>query len=120
MDTKKGARERWEEAYSKNPSVTPSSPPCPASPSNPSTPPMTWKALRREAGLSRRVPLTRGATSNIPRTAVDSQAVRGLRDAEETNRRFRYLIDHGQNGLSVAFDMPTLMGLDSDSLVVSG
>jgi methylmalonyl-CoA mutase N-terminal domain/subunit len=39
----------------------------------------------------------------------------GFGDAEETNRRFRYLIDHGQNGLSVAFDMPTLMGLDSDS-----
>ncbi len=39
----------------------------------------------------------------------------GFGDAEETNKRFRYLIEHGQNGLSVAFDMPTLMGLDSDS-----
>jgi methylmalonyl-CoA mutase N-terminal domain/subunit len=39
----------------------------------------------------------------------------GYGDADETNRRFRYLIEHGQNGLSVAFDMPTLMGLDSDS-----
>ncbi|HUG87490.1 MAG TPA: methylmalonyl-CoA mutase family protein, partial [Actinomycetota bacterium] len=34
--------------------------------------------------------------------------------AEETNRRFRYLLDHGQTGLSVAFDLPTQMGLDSD------
>ena len=32
----------------------------------------------------------------------------------ETNARYRFLIDHGQTGLSVAFDMPTLLGLDSD------
>jgi methylmalonyl-CoA mutase N-terminal domain/subunit len=39
----------------------------------------------------------------------------GYGSAAETNERFKYLIEHGQNGLSVAFDMPTLMGLDSDS-----
>jgi methylmalonyl-CoA mutase N-terminal domain/subunit len=38
----------------------------------------------------------------------------GFGTVEETNRRFRYLLDHGQTGLSCAFDMPTLMGLDSD------
>jgi len=38
----------------------------------------------------------------------------GYGTAEETNARFRYLLDHGQTGLSTAFDMPTLMGLDSD------
>ena len=38
----------------------------------------------------------------------------GFATVEETNERFRYLIDHGQTGLSVAFDMPTLMGYDSD------
>src|SRR5438034_7904470 len=38
----------------------------------------------------------------------------GLGAAEETNRRFRYLLEHGQTGLSVAFDLPTQMGLDSD------
>ena len=38
----------------------------------------------------------------------------GFGTAEETNRRFRYLLDHGQTGLSTAFDMPTLMGYDSD------
>src|SRR4029450_9177085 len=38
----------------------------------------------------------------------------GYGTAEETNERFRYLLDHGQTGLSTAFDMPTLMGLDSD------
>jgi methylmalonyl-CoA mutase N-terminal domain/subunit len=38
----------------------------------------------------------------------------GFGTAEETNERFHYLLDHGQTGLSTAFDMPTLMGLDSD------
>src|SRR5687768_7551958 len=39
----------------------------------------------------------------------------GFGTAEETNERFRYLLDHGQTGLSTAFDMPSLMGHDSDS-----
>jgi hypothetical protein len=38
----------------------------------------------------------------------------GFGTVEETNARFRYLLDHGQTGLSTAFDMPSLMGLDSD------
>jgi methylmalonyl-CoA mutase N-terminal domain/subunit len=37
----------------------------------------------------------------------------GMATAEETNARFRYLLEHGQTGLSVAFDLPTQMGLDS-------
>ena len=39
----------------------------------------------------------------------------GFGTAEETNERFHYLLDHGQTGLSTAFDMPSLMGHDSDS-----
>src|SRR5205823_1540054 len=38
----------------------------------------------------------------------------GMATAAETNRRFRYLLEHGQTGLSVAFDLPTQMGYDSD------
>jgi len=38
----------------------------------------------------------------------------GMGTARETNARFRYLLDHGQTGLSIAFDLPTQMGLDSD------
>ena len=38
----------------------------------------------------------------------------GFGTVEETNERFRYLLDHGQTGLSTAFDLPTLMGFDSD------
>ena len=39
----------------------------------------------------------------------------GFGTAAETNERFRYLLEHGQTGLSCAFDMPALMGVDSDS-----
>src|SRR5574338_339856 len=38
----------------------------------------------------------------------------GFGTAEETNERFHYLLEHGQTGLSTAFDMPTLMGYDAD------
>jgi methylmalonyl-CoA mutase N-terminal domain/subunit len=44
----------------------------------------------------------------------------GFGTAEETNERFHYLIDEGQTGLSTAFDMPTLMGLDSDDEMADG
>ncbi len=44
----------------------------------------------------------------------------GFGSAEETNRRFRYLLDRGQTGLSVAFDLPTQMGYDSDDPAVAG
>jgi len=44
----------------------------------------------------------------------------GFGTAEETNERFHYLIDEGQTGLSTAFDMPTLMGIDSDHQVSNG
>jgi methylmalonyl-CoA mutase N-terminal domain/subunit len=44
----------------------------------------------------------------------------GFATAEETNRRFRYLLDHGQTGLSVAFDLPTQMGYDSDAPEAAG
>jgi methylmalonyl-CoA mutase N-terminal domain/subunit len=44
----------------------------------------------------------------------------GFGTARETNRRYRYLLDHGQTGLSVAFDLPTQMGFDSDHPMASG
>jgi methylmalonyl-CoA mutase, N-terminal domain len=39
----------------------------------------------------------------------------GFGTAEETNQRFKYLLDKGQTGLSIAFDLPTLMGYDTDA-----
>jgi len=44
----------------------------------------------------------------------------GFGTARQTNQRFRYLLEHGQNGLSVAFDLPTLMGRDSDDGMARG
>lgn len=44
----------------------------------------------------------------------------GFGTARETNRRYRYLLDHGQTGLSVAFDLPTQMGYDSDHAMAAG
>jgi methylmalonyl-CoA mutase N-terminal domain/subunit len=44
----------------------------------------------------------------------------GMGSAEDTNRRFHYLLEHGETGLSTAFDMPTLMGYDSDSPMARG
>lgn len=44
----------------------------------------------------------------------------GFASAEETNARYRYLLEHGQSGLSVAFDLPTLMGYDSDHEMSAG
>ena len=44
----------------------------------------------------------------------------GMATAAETNARFRYLLDQGQTGLSVAFDLPTQMGLDSDHPLAEG
>ena len=117
MDTKKGARERWEEAYSKNPErdaefSTMSGIPVKAL----YTPEDVEGSYDEKLGYPGEYPYTRGVYPNMYRGRLWTvRQFAGFGDAEETNRRFRYLIDHGQNGLSVAFDMPTLMGLDSDS-----
>jgi len=44
----------------------------------------------------------------------------GLGTSEDTNQRFHYLINHGETGLSTAFDFPTLMGYDTDSPLARG
>lgn len=60
-------------------------------------------------------PFTRGIHETMYRGRFwTMRQFAGFGSARETNQRFRYLLDHGQTGLSVAFDMPTLMGLDSD------
>ena len=60
-------------------------------------------------------PYTRGIHSTMYRGKLWTiRQFSGFGTAEETNRRFKYLLDNGQDGLSVAFHMPTLMGIDSD------
>jgi len=61
-------------------------------------------------------PFTRGVYPSMYRGRLwTMRQFAGYGTAEETNARFRYLLDHGQGGLSTAFDMPSLMGHDSDS-----
>src|SRR3954469_3313207 len=60
-------------------------------------------------------PFTRGVYTTMYRGRLwTMRQFAGFGTAEETNERFRYLLAHGQTGLSTAFDMPTLMGYDSD------
>ena len=66
-------------------------------------------------------PFTRGIHADGYRgRAWTMRQYAGFGSAEETNRRFRYLLDQGQTGLSVAFDLPTQMGYDSDDPAVLG
>jgi methylmalonyl-CoA mutase N-terminal domain/subunit len=66
-------------------------------------------------GLPGEFPYTRGVYSSMYRGRLwTMRQFAGFGTAAETNRRFRYLLDHGQTGLSTAFDMPSLMGHDSD------
>ena len=68
-----------------------------------------------DLGLPGEPPFTRGVYPSMYRGRLwTMRQYAGMGTAEETNRRFRYLLDHGQTGLSVAFDLPTQMGFDSD------
>jgi methylmalonyl-CoA mutase, N-terminal domain len=69
----------------------------------------------RDLGFPGEHPYTRGVYPSMYRGRLwTMRQFAGFGTAEETNERFRYLLDHGQTGLSTAFDMPTLMGLDSN------
>ncbi len=73
--------------------------------------PANW----HDIGLPGRYPYTRGPYPTMYRGRLwTMRQIAGFGQAEETNKRFQYLIAQGQTGLSVDFDMPTLMGLDSD------
>src|SRR4051794_16330427 len=68
-----------------------------------------------ELGFPGLYPFTRGVYPSMYRGRLwTMRQFAGFGTAEETNERFRYLLEHGQTGLSTAFDMPTLMGYDSD------
>src|SRR6059036_3146700 len=68
-----------------------------------------------DIGLPGRFPFTRGPYPTMYRGRLwTMRQIAGFGTGEDTNKRFRYLIEQGQTGLSVDFDMPTLMGYDSD------
>jgi methylmalonyl-CoA mutase N-terminal domain/subunit len=117
LDTRKTARDRWEEAYSKNPERDAEFSTMSGVPIKPLyTPEDVEGDYEEKIGYPGEYPYTRGVYPNMYRGRLWTiRQFAGYGTAAETNERFRYLIEHGQNGLSVAFDMPTLMGLDSDS-----
>jgi methylmalonyl-CoA mutase cobalamin-binding domain/chain len=74
-----------------------------------------------DIGLPGQYPYTRGAYPTMYRGRLwTMRQIAGFGTAEDTNRRFKYLISQGQTGLSIDFDMPTLMGYDSDHSMSEG
>ncbi|HEY4312496.1 MAG TPA: methylmalonyl-CoA mutase family protein [Pirellulales bacterium] len=73
------------------------------------------EAYERDIGYPGQYPFTRGIHANLYRGRLwTMRQFAGFGTPEETNARFRFLLEKGQTGLSTAFDLPTLMGLDSD------
>ena len=80
--------------------------------------PLDLKGLdyMRHLGFPGEYPYTRGVHPTMHRGRLWTMRMfAGFGSAEETNARYKYLLDHGETGLSVAFDMPTLMGYDTDA-----
>jgi len=77
--------------------------------------------LKRDLAFPGEYPFTRGVQPTMYRGRLwTMRQYAGFGTAEETNRRFQYLLQQGQTGLSVAFDLPTQMGYDSDHPMVAG
>ena len=108
-------------ASRRRPSATRRSPRSPASESGRCTREDDLPDARAAIGLPGEYPFTRGVYPSMYRGRLwTMRQFAGFGTAEETNERFRYLLDHGQTGLSTAFDMPSLMGHDSDHPRVAG
>jgi len=74
-----------------------------------------------EVGFPGEYPFTRGVQATMYRGRLwTMRQYAGMGDAEESNKRYKYLLAHGTTGLSVAFDLPTQIGLDSDHALARG
>src|SRR5262249_23500863 len=74
-----------------------------------------------QVGYPGQYPFTRGIQPTMYRGRLwTMRQYAGMGDAEESNKRYRYLLAHGTTGLSVAFDLPTQIGLDSDHPLALG
>ncbi|MSP51863.1 MAG: methylmalonyl-CoA mutase, partial [Alphaproteobacteria bacterium] len=81
----------------------------------------TWSHDPADDGLPGQYPFTRGPYPTMYRSRFwTMRQIAGFGTGEDTNRRFKYLIAQGQTGLSTDFDMPTLMGYDSDHPMSDG
>jgi methylmalonyl-CoA mutase, N-terminal domain len=75
----------------------------------------------RELGYPGQYPFTRGVQTTMYRGRLwTMRQYAGMGDAEESNKRYKYLLANGTTGLSVAFDLPTQIGLDSDNALAMG
>ncbi len=75
----------------------------------------------KDIGFPGEFPFTRGIHPSMYRSRLWTiRQFSGYGTAEQTNRRFKYLLEKGETGLSVAFDLPTLMGYDSDHVLSKG
>lgn len=76
---------------------------------------------QKDLGFPGEYPFTRGIHSTMYRGRMWTiRQFSGFGTAEDTNKRYKYLLSHGQTGLSVAFHLPTLMGVDSDHPMAQG
>src|SRR5687767_5900120 len=83
--------------------------------------PLTTSFISPDIGLPGQFPYTRGIQPTMYRGRPwTMRQYAGFGTAAESNRRYRYLLDHGVTGLSVAFDLPTQMGRDSDHALARG
>ncbi len=79
------------------------------------------KKILTDIGFPGEYPYTRGIHANGYRGKIwTKRQFAGFGTPEDTNERFKYLLEHGQTGLSVAFDLPTLMGCDADAEISEG
>jgi methylmalonyl-CoA mutase N-terminal domain/subunit len=108
-------QQRWREEYERSPERLPSFTTLSGEPVRPLYTDADLPAPER-IGLPGQPPFTRGVYPSMYRGRLwTMRQFAGFGTAEETNERFHYLLEHGQTGLSTAFDMPSLMGYDSDS-----
>jgi methylmalonyl-CoA mutase N-terminal domain/subunit len=112
--TERSALEAWAERHASSPERPTSFTTLSGEPIRPLYTEADVPALEA-IGLPGEYPFTRGVYPSMYRGRLwTMRQFAGFGTAEETNARFRYLLDHGQTGLSTAFDMPSLMGYDSD------
>src|SRR5271168_4526577 len=115
--TDRSAAERWEKenasaSLREQPPTTVSSVPIDALYTPES---LNGFAPETDLGYPGQYPFTRGVHASLYRSRLwTMRQFAGFGTARQTNERFRFLLDKGQTGLSTAFDLPTLMGLDSD------
>ncbi|HEV3255302.1 MAG TPA: methylmalonyl-CoA mutase family protein, partial [Gemmataceae bacterium] len=111
------ARQRWEQELSKSPAREQPPTTVSGTPIEPLYTPDNLNGFDYDAdlGYPGQYPFTRGVHASMYRSRLwTMRQFAGFGTPQQTNERFRFLLDKGQTGLSTAFDLPTLMGLDSD------